>query len=65
MGPDDLDVDDPTDVEFGPYVCPGCYAVGGEPCAAYCIDAEIEREREDALTYGDPERWDEESDDGD
>lgn len=29
-----------------PYVCPGCYAVDG-PCAPGCIDAEIERERED------------------
>jgi hypothetical protein len=32
-----------------PFVCPGCYAVGNEPHAGYCIDAEIEREREDAL----------------
>jgi hypothetical protein len=31
-----------------PYVCPGCYAVGGEPCALDCIDAEIRRDREDA-----------------
>lgn len=29
-----------------PYVCPGCHAVGGEPCAPGCIDAEIaERDR--------------------
>lgn len=26
-----------------PYVCPGCYAVGDEPCAPGCIDAEIAR----------------------
>lgn len=30
----------------GPYVCPGCHAIGGEECAAYCPDASIERERE-------------------
>jgi hypothetical protein len=30
----------------GPYVCPGCYAVGPERCAPGCIDAEIEAERE-------------------
>lgn len=29
-----------------PYVCPGCYAVGGERCAPDCIDAAIARERE-------------------
>ncbi|HEU4731733.1 MAG TPA: hypothetical protein VFT22_27745 [Kofleriaceae bacterium] len=28
-------------------MCPGYYAVGEEICAAYCIDAEIEREREE------------------
>jgi hypothetical protein len=31
-----------------PYVCPGCYAVG-EPCAPGCIDAEIERDREERI----------------
>jgi hypothetical protein len=34
------------------YVCPGCHAVGGERCAPGCIDAEIEREREDEQLYG-------------
>lgn len=29
------------------FVCPGCYAVGGEPCAPDCIDDEIRNERED------------------
>jgi hypothetical protein len=29
-----------------PHVCPGCYAVGEEPCAGYCPDAAIERARE-------------------
>lgn len=29
-----------------PYVCPGCHAVGEEPCAPGCIDAEIEAERD-------------------
>lgn len=28
-----------------PYVCPGCYSVGGEPCAPGCIDDEM-RERD-------------------
>jgi hypothetical protein len=27
-----------------PYVCPGCYAVGGEPCAPDCSDAGWDRE---------------------
>ena len=30
-----------------PYVCPGCYAVGGERCAPGCIDAEIEMQRDE------------------
>lgn len=45
--------DQTDDFETGPYVCPGCYAVGGEPCAPDCIDAAIEREREEALASGD------------
>ena len=35
-----------------PYVCPGCHAVGGEPCAADCIDAEMELEREEERDFG-------------
>jgi hypothetical protein len=27
--------------ECEPHVCPGCYAIGEEPCAPGCIDAEI------------------------
>lgn len=38
---------------LAPYVCPGCYAIGGERCAPGCIDAEIERERQEALESGD------------
>ena len=40
--------DAPTegDMEDAPFVCPGCYAIGGEPCAPDCVDAAIERERE-------------------
>ena len=34
--------------ESRPYVCPGCYAVNGRPCAPDCVDAEIERDRERA-----------------
>jgi len=30
-----------------PIVCPGCYAVGEEPCAPGCIDEEMRREAED------------------
>lgn len=35
-----------------PYVCPGCYTVGGEPCASGCIDAKIEADREDEARRG-------------
>ena len=41
-----------ADPDYEPHVCPGCYAVGGEPCAAYCIDDEIRRGQDE------PERWD-------
>jgi hypothetical protein len=39
--------------EDAPYVCPGCYAVGGERCAPWCIDAAIEEERREAIERGD------------
>jgi len=42
-----------------PYVCPGCYAVAG-PCLPGCIDAEIERDRQDSIERGDYDRDDEE-----
>lgn len=29
-----------------PYVCPGCFTVGGGPCAPGCIDAEREEREE-------------------
>lgn len=29
-----------------PSVCPGCYALDDEPCAGYCPDAAIARDRE-------------------
>lgn len=45
-----------------PFVCPGCYAVGGEPCAPYCIDAEIEADHRHAIESGDYERFDEDDD---
>jgi hypothetical protein len=37
-----------------PYVCPGCYAVGEEPCARGCIDAEIAADRERRYLDDDP-----------
>ena len=43
-----------------PYVCPGCYTVGGGPCAPGCIDAEIEADREDARARCQYERDDDE-----
>lgn len=46
----------------GPYVCPGCHAVGGERCAPGCIDDEIRREHEDAITYGDFDRMGDDDD---
>jgi hypothetical protein len=36
-----------------PVVCPGCYALDDEPHAGDCIDAELERDREDAYARGD------------
>ena len=38
-----------------PFVCPGCYAVGDEPCAGYCSDARMERETEWQRMYGNSE----------
>ncbi len=31
----------------GPYVCPGCQSIAGEPCAPWCPDDAIARKRED------------------
>ncbi len=45
-------------VSAGPYVCPGCHAVGSEPCAPDCIDDEIRREVYESLDRD----WDEEED---
>ncbi len=36
----------PEPYEHGPYVCPGCHAIGGEKCLPGCIDNE-RREREE------------------
>jgi hypothetical protein len=30
--------------EEAPHVCPGCLAIGEEPCAPGCVDAEMEAE---------------------
>lgn len=45
-------------------VCPGCHAVAPERCSPGCIDAEMEREREDERMNGDP-REEEDGDEGD
>ncbi len=46
-----------------PYVCPGCYSVDQEPCASYCVDAAIERDRQrdiDDMAWSDREQeWNE------
>lgn len=42
-----------------PHVCPGCHAVGDEPCAPGCIDAELEAERREAIEGGDYAIFDE------
>lgn len=61
MSAETKQIHDPDDE---PYVCPGCYAVGDERCAPGCIDAEIEREREERQLYGgDLQRFDDEEDD--
>lgn len=45
-----------------PIVCPGCHAVGAEPCKPGCIDAEMERKREEEAElrywYGDDQEDD-------
>lgn len=53
--PNDLEPD--PEYDEGPYVCPGCYAVG-EPCYPGCIDAEIEADRErERYDYDDDPPW--------
>lgn len=49
-----------------PYVCPGCYAVGGEPHGAGCIDGERERKQIEREIYGgDDDTWDDEDEESD
>lgn len=48
----------PDDFDAGPYVCPGCYAVGGERCAPGCLDAETEAEHREAIESGNYECFD-------
>lgn len=38
-----------------PYVCPGCYAVGGEPCLPGCIDEDIRQATYERLEDDEPE----------
>jgi hypothetical protein len=53
----------PPSEDDAPYVCPGCHAVGDERCAPGCIDDEMRREHEDAITYGNyDDRYDENGD---
>jgi Fe-S-cluster-containing hydrogenase component 2 len=60
---EDLRAEDVLD-EPEPYICPGCYAVDDEPCAAYCPDDEIRREAEEQRLMPDwDERCDEDEDD--
>jgi hypothetical protein len=40
-----IEPDNEGDWDEAPFVCPGCYAVGEEECAADCVDAAIEAER--------------------
>lgn len=52
---------EPYEAEQFARVCPGCQAVAPERCAPGCIDDEMARERDDALTFG--AREEEEDDD--
>lgn len=56
MTTDDLDPSE--DYDPGPFVCPGCYAVGDERCAPDCPDSAIARAREEAY-------WRDDEDDDD
>lgn len=54
----------PEPEDPGPFVCPGCHAVGDEPCKTGCIDAEIEADRDERRSWepDDPDfddDWDE------
>ena len=55
----------PDDIDDGPYVCPGCYAIGEAPCAPGCIDAEIAARDEHDRETRDMAEWDGEYDDND
>lgn len=43
---------------WGPPVCPGCYAVGEQPCAPGCIDEEIRTHNQWLADFGDDEPTD-------
>lgn len=49
--PFDLLADDADDLDM-PFVCPGCQAFGGEPCAPGCIDSEDPEDDVPCLTCG-------------
>lgn len=44
--------EDPEEVDDGPPVCPGCYAVGPEPHAHDCIDERIRLDQEERFERG-------------
>ena len=47
------------DEDQGPYVCPGCHAIGAEPHPPHCPDAAIEADRErDRECDDESEPWD-------
>ena len=45
------------DYDPGPVICPGCYAIGAEPHAAWCPDWSIEQEHEEAMRLGEYDDW--------
>lgn len=51
-----VDVELESDWDDAPYVCPGCHAVGEEPCHPGCIDAamaDADEERRELYGYDD------------
>lgn len=53
--PEELELvpDEEDFIDDAPHVCPGCHAVGEEPCAPGCIDAEIAADRSELDAFDD------------